>query len=65
MPNFVTFDDGMNYVPISEIKSFGLDRDENNKGGTLITLRNGNTIQTAWKVSEVAEKLGPCANLHY
>ncbi len=64
MANFVTFDDGMNYVSILEIESFGLDSDENNKGGTLIKPRNGKTIQTGWRISEVAEKLGLCANLH-
>jgi hypothetical protein len=65
MPNFVTFDDGLNYVSISEIDSFGYDREENNKGGTWIKLRNGDTVQTPWKVSKIAELLGPVANLHY
>jgi hypothetical protein len=65
MPTFVTFDDGITYVPLSEIESFGLDRDEDNQDGTLIKLRNGGKIRTMWKVSDVAEKLGPCANLHY
>ena len=65
MPNFVTFDDGLNYVSISEIESFGYDNDEANKGGTLIKLRNGYKIQTQWEVGKVAEMLGPTANLHY
>lgn len=65
MTNFVTFDDGLTYVPISEIESFGYDRDETNKGGTWIKLRNGHTVKTPWNVSKVAEFLGPTANLHY
>lgn len=51
MPNFVTFDDGVNYVSISEIKSFGYDRDESNKGGTCIELRDGRKIHSQWQVS--------------
>jgi hypothetical protein len=46
MPNFVTFDDGLNYISISEIEAFGYNYDETNKGGTFIKLRNGRTIQT-------------------
>lgn len=61
MPNFVTFDDGLTYIAISEIESFG----HENEGGTLIKLRNGRTLHSSWKVEEIAEKLGPCANLHY
>jgi hypothetical protein len=67
MPNFVTFDDGLSYVALSEIESFGHDRDEG-KGpdlGTWIKLRDGRTIRTPWDVSKVAELLGPVANLHY
>ena len=65
MINFVTFDDGLNYVAIAEIESFGWDYDEENKGGTYIKLRNGKILHSQWKVGEIAEKLGPTANLHY
>jgi hypothetical protein len=65
MPNFVTFDDGLTYLAITEIKSFGHERSENKGGGTWIKLRDGNTFHSQWEVSEIAEKLGPCANLHY
>jgi hypothetical protein len=65
MPNFVTFDDGLNYVSISEIESFGVGDLESLEDGTWIKLRNGHKVQTQWNVSEVAEKLGPVANLHY
>ena len=65
MPNFVTFNDGLSYMPISEIESFGYDGEEMNKGGTWIKLRDGRTERTPWEVSKVAELLGPCVNLHY
>jgi len=65
MPNFVTFDDGLNYVSIAEIDSFGYDYEETNKGGTWIKLKNGNTVRSGWEVSKIAELLGPVANLHY
>jgi hypothetical protein len=65
MPNFVTFDDGLNYVSISEIESFGHEQNGNPKGGTWIKLRSGHTMHSQWDVSTMAEKLGPCANLHY
>jgi hypothetical protein len=65
MPNFVTFDDGLNHVSISEIESFGYDYEETNKGGTWIKLRNGHTVHSHWEVSKIAEFLGPVANLHY
>jgi hypothetical protein len=65
MPNFVTFDDGLSYVPISDIESFGHEAEGDFKGGTWVKLRNGHTVRTRWEVSEVAEKLGPVANLHY
>jgi hypothetical protein len=65
MPNFVTFDDGVSYVAISEIQSFGCDGSEDNKGGTVIKLRNGRELHSQWRVEDVAEKLGPTANLHY
>jgi hypothetical protein len=65
MPNFVTFDDGLSYVSISEIESFGYDYEETNKGGTWIKLRDGRKIQSSWSVSKIAEFLGPVANLHY
>lgn len=32
MPNFVTFDDGQEYVSLSEIEAFGYDREENERG---------------------------------
>jgi hypothetical protein len=65
MPNFVTFDDGESYISISEIESFGYEREGNLQGGTWIKLRNGNVMRTQWEVSKVAEMLGPTANLHY
>jgi hypothetical protein len=65
MPNFVTFDDGLNYVSISEIESFGYEHDGENKGGTWIKLRNGHTNHSSWSVEKIAEFLGPVANLHY
>ena len=65
MPNFVTFDDGLSYLPISEIESFGHDEEEPNKGGAWIKLKNGRKLKTQWGVSKVAELLGPCVNLHY
>jgi hypothetical protein len=65
MPNFVTFDDGLSYVSISEIESFGHEDEGTFKGGTWIKLRNGHTMHTQWDVFKVAEKLGPTANLHY
>lgn len=64
-PNFVTFDDGLSYWAIAEIHSFGHESDGENKGGTWIKLRNGHTVYSAWKVDQIAELLGPCANLHY
>ena len=65
MPNFVTFDDGESYLSLSEIESFGYDREETNKGGTWIKLRNGHTVRSSWSVEKIAEFLGPVANLHY
>ena len=65
MPNFVTFDDGLSYVSISEIESFGYDYEETNKGSTWIKLRDGRKIQSSRSVSKIAEFLGPVANLHY
>jgi hypothetical protein len=65
MLNFVTFDDGLSYVSLSEIKSFGHEPGGDNKGGTWIMLRDGQTHRTQWSVEKVAEKLGPVANLHY
>lgn len=65
MPNFVTFDDGQSYISISDIESFGGEREGDFKGGTWIRLRNGHIMQTQWEVSKVAEMLGPTANLHY
>jgi hypothetical protein len=65
MPNFVTFDDGCNYVAIAEIESFGYVEGPNKGGQTLIKLRNGHTFLSSWDVSKVAELLGPVANLHY
>jgi hypothetical protein len=65
MLNFVTFDDGLNYIAIAEIESFGYDYAEPNKGGTQIKLRNGQLLHSPWSVTEIATKLGPVANLHY
>src|SRR5271170_1715386 len=65
MPNFFTFDDGLSYFPISDIASFRYDDSQENKGGTLIELTDGHKLHIRWSVTEVAEKLGPTANLHY
>jgi hypothetical protein len=65
MPNFVTFDDGLNYISIADIESFGYEKNANPQGGTRINLRNGHTVSVQWEVSEVAKLLGPTANLHY
>lgn len=65
MPNFVTFDDGLNYVAIAEIESFGSEEGPDERGTTWIKLRNGKTIHSSWSVSKIAELLGPVANLHY
>lgn len=65
MPNFVTFDDGLKYISIAEIESFGFESEGEFKGQTWIRLRNGHTIRTQWGISKVAELLGPTANLHY
>jgi len=65
MPNFVTFNDGVSYVPISDIESFGRQDEGEYKGGTWVKLKDGNTEYTKWKVGEVAKRLGPTANLHY
>jgi hypothetical protein len=65
MPNFVTFDDGLNYVSIAEIESFGYEEGPNKGGNTWIKLRNGQTHHSSWSVEKIAEFLGPVANLHY
>jgi hypothetical protein len=65
VPNFVTFDDGVNYVAIGEIESFGYVKGPNKGGETLIKLKNGKTYQSSWSVDKIAEFLGPVANLHY
>jgi hypothetical protein len=65
MPNFVTFDDGSNYVALAEIESFGYVEGPNKGGETLIKLRNGETRRSSWSVDKIAELLGPVANLHY
>lgn len=65
MPNFVTFDDGLSYVPISHIEGFGYEQEGPNRGMTWIRLTNGNVFHSQWEVSKIAEMLGPCANLHY
>jgi hypothetical protein len=65
MPNFVTFDDGLSYVSISDIDSFGHEEEGNFKGGTWVKPRNGHVMRVRWEVSEVAKMLGPTANLHY
>ena len=61
----MTFDDGLSYVAISEIDSFGFEHEGDNKGGTWIKLKNTHVVHSQWRVEEVAEKLGPVANLHY
>jgi hypothetical protein len=65
MPNFVTFDDGLSYVPISQIESFGHESEDQRKGTTWIKLTSGHVVYSQWPVSKVAELLGPNANLHY
>jgi len=65
MANFVTFDDGRNYVALAEIESFGYVEGPNKGGKTLIKLRNGDTFESSWSVDKVAEMLGPVVNLHY
>ncbi len=65
MPNFVTFDDGLSYIPIADIESFGHEEEGDFKGGTWVKLRNGHTVRVRWSVGEVAKRLGPTANLHY
>jgi hypothetical protein len=64
MPNFVTFDDGLNYISISDIESFG-DEGEGDSKGTWIKFRNGEIRHSLRKVSDVASKLGPTVNLYY
>ena len=39
MPNFVTFDDGLSYVPISEIEAFGHDEEETNSNTSCTIVR--------------------------
>jgi hypothetical protein len=67
MPNFFTFDDGLNYYPISSIDSFGVDGDGSEKG-TWIKFKDGfndgKTIHISRPAESVAEMLGS-ANLHY
>jgi hypothetical protein len=65
MPNFVRFDDGLSYMSIGEIESFGYDQEEKNKGGTWIKLRDGRILRSRWEVAKIAEFLGPNADLHY
>jgi hypothetical protein len=66
MPNSVTFDDGLNYIAISEIESFGYDNDKENDGGTVIKVeKNGHAWRSQWSVEEIAKRLGPTTNLHY
>ncbi len=62
--NFVTFDDGMTYISISEIESFGYQREGNNEG-TWIKLKDGTIKHSLWGVLHIAELLGPCVNLHH
>jgi hypothetical protein len=63
MANFVTFDDGLTYYPISSIDSFGVDRQGAEKG-TWIKFKDGNTIHISRPTESVADMLGS-ANLHY
>lgn len=65
MPNFVTFDDGLTYISISDVESFGCEEKDEAEGKTWIRLRKGHVLWTQWDVSEVAKRLGPVANLHY
>ena len=65
MPNFVTFDDGLNYISITEIHSFGYEGGPNKGGQTWIKLRTGERFLLSWSVEQVAEMLGPVVNLHY
>jgi hypothetical protein len=65
MPNFVTFDDGLSYISISDIAAFGHEDEGEHKGGTWVRLQDGHVMRVRWDVSEVAKRLGPTANLHY
>lgn len=66
MPNFVTFDDGLTYVSISHIDSFGSQQEEGtHKGWTWVKFKDGHIVHTQWDVAKVAELLGPVANLHH
>jgi len=64
MPNFFSLDDGLSFISISLIDSFGYDHEEPNKGSTWIKLKDGNTLRTNRPVAEVAEMLGS-VNLWY
>jgi len=63
MSNFVTFDDGLSYVAISEIKSFHLDETDESRR-TLFIHRDGQQIYNSRPISETAELLGSL-NLGY
>lgn len=64
MPNFLTLDDGLSYISISLVESFGNEHEEPHKGGTWIKLKDGKILRTSRPVSEVAEMLGS-VNLWY
>jgi hypothetical protein len=63
MPNFVTFDDGMSYIAISQIESFGIDKTDESRR-TLFVLKDGRKIHMSRPVSECAEMLSS-VNLWY
>lgn len=65
MPDFVTFDDGFNYVSIAEIEFLGYGEGPNKGGNTWIKLRNRHRYHSSWSVDKIAEFLGPVINLHY
>ena len=59
MCNFVSFDDGLSYIAVSEILTFGLSGDEGiGDRYTLFKMRDGSNRQTSRPKSEVATMLG-------
>jgi hypothetical protein len=58
MPNFVSFDDGLTYVAISQIKSFGIDDSGIGDPFTLVKMLNGEEYRTSRPIAEFAELVG-------
>ena len=57
MINFVSFDDGMSYINISQITSFGIEEREGNRL-TVVHLSDGAKRYTSRPIGELAEMLG-------